>query len=67
MANSFAAFSAFIRSKTPILAPAASPTFFRHGGRLDSGFGGDYGGGGRVHRLQGGVVAASHGGFELKI
>jgi len=33
---------------------------------LDSGFGGDDGGCGRVHRLQSSVVAASHGGIRAE-
>ena len=69
MANSLAAFTALTRSKTPILAPAASPTFFRRVGGLDSGFGGDDGVGGGENRLGGGavvVVAACHAGIRMR-
>lgn len=46
VANSLAV---FMRSKTPIYAPAASPASFRDGGGgLDSGLGVDYGGGGGI-------------------
>lgn len=64
MANSLAAFTAFMRSKTPILAPAASPAFFRRGGGLDSGIGGDDGGGGGVHRVHC-AVSAFHAGIWI--
>lgn len=52
-----------MRSKARRQAKAASPSFFRCGGRLDSGFGGDDGGGGSVNSIDAVVVEACHGGI----